>query len=87
MVAMRRKLPPLELRLLRRSVDRLAETRDECCDCHRTPLVGELVHVYARGEIVCALCRLAHGGEPERVELVAHSELGHAVKPAVRLAA
>jgi hypothetical protein len=84
---MRRKLPPLELRLLRRSVRQLAEGRERCTDCRRTPLVGERVHVYAAGEVVCALCRTAHGGEPERSELVRHSELGHAVKPAARIAA
>jgi hypothetical protein len=84
---MRRKLPSLELRLLRKSVDALAGDRDVCSDCRRTPLVGEHVAVFPRGEIVCALCATAHGGQPERVELVLHSELGHAVKPAVRLAA
>ena len=87
MVGMRRKLPPLELRLLRTGVQRLAEGRAPCADCARTPLVGERVHVYGDGAVVCALCRTAHGGEPERSELVRHSELGHAVKPAARIAA
>jgi hypothetical protein len=84
---MRRPLPSLELRLLRRGVQRLAAGREECTDCRRTPLIGERVHIYAEGTIVCALCRAAHGGEPERTKLVLHSELGHAVKPAVRIAA
>jgi hypothetical protein len=84
---MRRKLPSLELRILRQGVQRLVAGREDCADCGRTPLVGERVHVYADATIVCALCRAAHGGEPERTKLVLHSELGHAVKPAARIAA
>ena len=83
---MRRLPPPLELRLLRRSVQRLSEGREACADCRRTPLVGEHVHRYADGA-VCALCRPARDAEPESTERVRHSELGHAVKPAVPLAA
>jgi hypothetical protein len=87
MVTMRHKLPPLELRLLRRSVQHLSEGRERCADCRRSPLVGERVHRYADGAIVCALCRQSHGGEPEGSELVSHSELGRAVKPAAPIAA
>ena len=51
----------LETVLLRRSVDDSVAARHRCAHCRRTPLVGELVHVYlAAGEeerIVCALCR------------------------------
>jgi hypothetical protein len=84
---MRRPTPDLGLRLLRNSVRRLAAGRDQCGDCRRTPLVGERMHFYASGAVVCELCRHERRGEPERSELVRHSELGHAVKPAVRIAA
>ena len=79
---------PLDLsrRLLRKGVDRLAAQRDTCSECHRTPLVGERVTRYADGSMTCPLC-VARGraGEVERVELVLHSELGHAVKPLTRI--
>ncbi len=51
----------LETVLLRRSVDDSVAARHRCAHCRRTPLVGELVHVYlAAGDeerLVCALCR------------------------------
>ncbi len=84
---MRRLMPDLGLGLLRKGVRHLTAARDECTVCHRTPLVGEHVHVYANESVVCELCRHQRVGEPERVELVRHSELGHAVKPAARIAA
>lgn len=84
---MRRRLQPLELRLLRRGVNDLSEGRECCSDCARTPLIGEQVHVFADGSVVCALCLPAHGGEPLRSERVRHSEAGHAVKRAVPIAA
>ena len=84
---MRRALFSLETKLLRRAVQRLTDGREDCVDCERTPLVGELVHIYADDTIVCSLCRAAHAGEPERSKLVLHSELGHTVKPAARIAA
>ena len=68
-------LPPLEKALLRRSVDDSEAHRHYCVHCHRTPLTGELVHVYAvaAGErLVCDLCR------PLRRESPARSELMHA---------
>jgi hypothetical protein len=82
---MRRVLPDLHLRLLRKGVDRLALERDTCSVCHRTPLVGERVARYANGTTACALCVSAKRGEIERVELVHHSEWGHAVKPLARV--
>jgi hypothetical protein len=78
---MRRVFPDLNLRLLRKGVDRLESDRDSCSVCHRTPLVGEHVARYANGTLACALCVDATRGEIERVELVHHSEWGHAVKP------
>ena len=86
-MTMRRILSSFETRLLRRGVQRLAAGREDCVDCERTPLVGERVHVYADGMIVCSLCRPSHGGEPERSKLVVHSELGQTVKPAAPIAA
>jgi hypothetical protein len=66
---------PLEAALLRRSVGEQVAHRHLCVHCHRTPLTGEVVHVYAGvGEerLVCELCR------PLRREPPARSELMHA---------
>jgi len=67
--------PPLGRVLLRRSVGELDAHRQRCAHCQRTPLTGEIVHVYAvaAGErLVCELCR------PLRREAPARSELMHA---------
>ena len=67
--------PALERALLRRSVDDQQAHRHRCVHCHRTPLTGELVHLYAAlaGErLVCDLCR------PLRREPPARSQLMHA---------
>ena len=74
---------PLDLsrRLLRKGVDRLAAQRDTCSVCHRTPLVGERVARHTNGSMTCPLCvDRRKGAEIERLELVLHSELGHAVR-------
>jgi hypothetical protein len=66
---------PLQELLLRRSVDEHQESRHRCAHCGRTPLTGEVVHLYvaAAGErLVCELCR------PLRREAPARSELMHA---------
>ena len=68
-------VPPLEKALLRRSVGEHEIQRHRCIDCHRTPLTGEVVHVYdtALGHgLVCELCR------PLRRQAPARSELMHA---------
>lgn len=70
----------LERALLRKSVGRLAAGRHACHECGRTPLVGERIYVFARSLVVCALCRPRRRGEPERSELVRHSERGHTVR-------
>ena len=52
--------PLQEAALLRASVDALAAVRPACRHCHRTPLVGERIHVYEgrhRTDVVCDLCR------------------------------
>ena len=66
---------PLERAILRRSVSRHADAVDRCVHCHRTPLTGEVVHVYDAGgaeRLVCELCR------PLRRETPADSRLMHA---------
>jgi hypothetical protein len=79
--------PDLELALLRKGVGALVAGRHSCSDCGRTPLVGERIYLFARGAVVCALCRPLHAAEPERSDLVRHSERGHAVRPLLRPAA
>ncbi len=59
----------IETVLTRRSVGALSRDRVVCRDCRRTPLVGELVHVYA-GEPVCELCRPRHRAAPDSSALV-----------------
>jgi len=66
---------PLERALLRRSMGEHEDRRDRCVHCHRTPLTGEVVHVYAGpggDRLVCELCR------PLRREAPARSLLMHA---------
>lgn len=76
----------LHLRLLRKGMAQRAAQRDTCSVCHRTPLVGERVARHADGAMTCPLCvDRRPAGEIERVELVHHSEWGHAVKPLARI--
>jgi hypothetical protein len=72
--------PDLELALLRKSVGTLTAGRHTCADCGRTPLVGERLYRFGRSSTVCALCTPLRRSEPDAVELVRHSELGHAVR-------
>jgi hypothetical protein len=74
--------PELERQLLRRSVMALAAGRDCCDGCHRTPLVGERVHVYDGGRTLCELCRAEHRGTPVRSHAVHGSEHGLTVRRA-----
>ena len=69
-----------ERELLRRSVGALTADRHRCADCHRTPLVGERVHLYERHEIVCELCRPFRRAEPVSSDFVRHSEHGQTVR-------
>jgi len=50
-----------------------------CSHCHRTPLVGERIYLYAQA-IVCELCRPRRRGAPERSELVRSPEHKRAVR-------
>jgi len=72
----------LERFLLRRGVGALEADRSRCIDCGRTPLTGELVHLYdgRRRGIVCALCRPSRREQPVASELVRHCEHGHTVR-------
>jgi hypothetical protein len=76
----------LERQLLRRSVGALTAGRHECADCGRTPLVGEHVHRYQRGDVVCELCRSGRRAAPVSSDLVRHFERGQTVRPRPRLA-
>ena len=59
----------IETVLTRRSVGALSRDRVICRDCRRTPLVGELVHLYG-DEPVCELCRPRHRAAPDSSALV-----------------
>jgi hypothetical protein len=63
----------LEKALLRRSVGEHEAQRHRCVHCHRTPLTGEVVHIYATAadeQLVCELCRPLRRQEPARSELM-----------------
>ena len=81
--------PLLDVLLLRRSVGALVARRHRCVHCHRTPLVGEQVHIYeaASGDrLVCDLCRHHRRETPVRTELV-HAGEERAVRVRPRVAA
>jgi recombinational DNA repair protein (RecF pathway) len=70
---------PIAQALLRKSVGLLTDERPRCAHCHRTPLVGERVYLYAHA-IVCELCRPRRRNAPERSELVRSPEHKRAVR-------
>ena len=76
------KRPLLEGLMLRRCIGELEAGRDRCCDCGRTPLTGEQVHLYEgrRGGIVCELCRALRHDAPAASETVRHCEHELAVR-------
>ncbi|MGI8802800.1 MAG: hypothetical protein ACR2KV_11600 [Solirubrobacteraceae bacterium] len=69
-----------ERHLLRRTVDILTETRTTCADCDRTPLVGEQLHLFEAGELVCELCSQLRREQPIRSIDVRHSAYGQTVR-------
>jgi hypothetical protein len=79
--------PDLERELLRKGVGAREAGRRHCADCGRTPLVGERVHIYERGTVVCALCRPRRRTAPQASRTVAGSESGQTVRLRVRAAA
>jgi hypothetical protein len=77
----------IEAALLRASVDALAAGRPICRHCHRTPLVGERVHLYDgkhHTDVVCELCRPLRAAAPDRTELVRSPERGQSVQQVER---
>ena len=72
--------PVLERHMVRLSVADRTEERARCSDCGRTPLIGEDVHVYERGRIVCELCRQLRRAAPVSTVRVRHSEFGQTVR-------
>lgn len=72
-----------ERALLRKSVGALSDDRPQCVHCHRTPLVGERVYLYAE-QIVCELCRPRRREAPQRSELVRSPEHKRAVRVRTR---
>jgi hypothetical protein len=84
----RRSSTAVAAALIRRSVGALSAGRHTCRHCHRTPLVGEMVYLYAKGahdeEIVCELCRPLRVAQPDRTLLVRPAEQAGAVRTVPR---
>jgi hypothetical protein len=81
--------PPREISFVGYAVGAAAAGDAQCVHCHRTPLVGEVVHLYrgTGGErTVCALCRGRHREPPARSEIVHSPEHHRAVKARTRAA-
>jgi hypothetical protein len=77
----------LERWLLRRGVGALMAGRSRCGHCHRTPLIGEHVHLYDGGRLLCALCARKRKEAPVAVERVRSAESGAAVRHVAHAAA
>jgi hypothetical protein len=75
----RHRNPLVEISLLRQSVGALSARRLGCVHCHRTPLVGEVVHMYG-DRLVCELCRPLRREPPGRTETVRSPEHQRAVR-------
>ena len=81
----RHRNPLVEISLLRHSVGALSARRLGCVHCHRTPLVGETVHMYG-DRLVCELCRPRYREPPARTEPVRSPEHQRAVRARPRVA-
>jgi hypothetical protein len=82
--------PALERALLRRSMGESEAHRHRCVHCQRTPLTGEVVHVYETvgdERLVCDLCRPLRREAPARSELMHAPEHERAVRVQRRAAA
>jgi hypothetical protein len=75
-----RAAPEFERAMVRLSIEDLAAERAHCADCGRTPLLGEDVHLYEGGLVVCELCRQLRFDPPLAVERVRHAEHGLTVR-------
>jgi hypothetical protein len=74
----------LASRLLKKSLGAMAGERSCCSHCRRSPLPGELMHVFERGRMLCTLCvaKLPDDKrEPLRSERVHAAERKLAVMP------
>jgi hypothetical protein len=76
----------LERILLRRGLGALEAERTCCADCGRTPLFGELVHLYdgRRPRLICELCRQLHREPPVASQPVRHAAHGNTVRITAR---
>jgi hypothetical protein len=82
--------PALEQALLRRSMGESEAHRHRCVHCQRTPLTGEVVHLYETvgdERLVCDLCRPLRREAPARSELMHAPEHERAVRVQRRAAA
>ena len=82
-------VPQLEKALLRRSMGEHESQRHSCVHCRRTPLTGEVVHIYSTGagdRFVCELCRPLRREPPARSELMHAPEHERSVRVARRAA-
>ena len=60
--------------ILRRSLGALGSGRDCCSRCRRTPVAGEVMHVFESEVMLCALCL---AGLPEAERAPVRSERVH----------
>jgi hypothetical protein len=68
-----------ELSFVRASMRALADGREGCVHCHRTPLLGETIYLYGE-RFVCELCRPLRRESPARIEIVHSAERDHSVR-------
>ncbi len=78
----------LQRLLMRHGAGTLEADRHRCADCGRSPLIGEVVHLYEgrSGGVVCELCRQLRREAPVATASVRHSVHGHAVRLTARAA-
>ncbi len=78
----------LQRLLMRHGVGTLEADRHTCSDCGRSPLIGEVVHMYEgrAGGVICELCRQLRPEAPVATASVRHSVHGHAVRLTARAA-
>lgn len=55
----------LEIVLIRKGIGQMSAARHTCSRCSRTPLVGERLHRFESGRLLCELC-LVHLPEEQR---------------------
>ena len=67
--------------LLRKAISGMTGDRTCCASCRRTPVPGEMLHVYEGERRLCDLCAVDSRGTPLRSERVHASERHLAVMP------